>query len=129
MDRKALIHEYKERRATIGVFQVRNLVSGKVLIGSSTDVPAMLNRQQAQLRIGAHANRELQADWQALGPDGFAFEVLDTLTPPDRPDYDPRPDLQILEALWLEKLAPFDDRGYNRRPAALPASPGRRQGR
>lgn len=115
MDRKALIREYKERRPVMGVFQVRNLVSGKVLIGSSTDVPAMLNRQQAQLRLGMHPNQELQIDWQTLGPEAFAFEVLDTLEPPDEGESDPRADLQVLEALWLDKLAPFDERGYNRR--------------
>jgi hypothetical protein len=79
-----LIREYKERRSVMGVYQVRNLTSGKVLIGSSTDVPAMLNRQQAQLRLGVHPNRQLQLDWQTLGPDAFAFELLDTLTPPMR---------------------------------------------
>jgi hypothetical protein len=84
VDRKALIREYKERRPVMGVYQVRNLTNGKVLIGSSTDVPAMLNRQQAQLRLGMHPNRQLQLDWQTLGPDAFAFEVLDTLTPPMR---------------------------------------------
>lgn len=115
MDRKALIREYKERRPVMGVYQVRNLTSGKVLIGSSTDVPAMLNRQQAQLRLGVHPNRQLQLDWQTLGPEAFAFELLDTLTPPDEGEYDPRADLKVLERLWLEKLAPFDDRGYHRR--------------
>jgi hypothetical protein len=116
MDRRALIREYKDRRLDMGVFQVRNLASGKLFIGASTDLPAMLNRQQAQLRLGMHPNRQLQLDWQTLGAEAFAFEVLDTLTPPDEPAYDPRADLQVLEALWLDKLTPFDDRGYNRRP-------------
>jgi hypothetical protein len=116
MDRKAMARGYKERRPTMGVFQVRNIANGRVLIGASTDVPAMLNRQQAQLRLGAHPNRELQADWRALGPDAFAFEVLDTLSPSDAPDYDPRTDLKVLESMWLERLAPYGARGYHRDP-------------
>lgn len=120
MDRKALIREYKERRPAMGVFQVRNLASGKVFIGASTDLPSMLNRQLAQLRLGMHPNRELQADWDALGADSFAFEVLDALAPRDEVGYDPHADLQVLESLWLDKLAPFDDGGYNRRPASPP---------
>jgi hypothetical protein len=104
----------------MGVFQIRNLTSGKVLVGSSTDVPAMLNRQQAQLRLGVHPNRQLQLDWQTLGPEAFAFEVLDTLAPPEEPASDSRADLRVLETLWLEKLAPFDDCGYNRRPGGAP---------
>jgi hypothetical protein len=65
----------------------------------------MLNRQRAQLRLGAHPNRA----------DAFEFEILDTLTPSDEPDYDPSDDLRVLESLWIEKLSPFDDRGYNTR--------------
>jgi hypothetical protein len=35
-------------------------------------------------------NRALQADWNALGGEGFAFDILDTLTPPvDAPDWNP----------------------------------------
>jgi hypothetical protein len=116
MDRKALIREYKDSRRPMGIFQVRNTVTGQVLIGASSDLPAMLNRQQAQLRLGAHANRRLQSDWHTLGPDAFAFEILDTLPPQDQPNYDPRDDLRVLETMWLEKVAPFDDRGYNSRP-------------
>jgi hypothetical protein len=73
----------------------------------------MLNRQRAQLQMGAHPNRDLQADWRAHGPSAFAFEVLDTLTPSDEAGYDPREDLHTLEAMWLAKLAPYGARGYN----------------
>lgn len=116
MDRKALIREYKESRRPIGVFGVRNTVNGKSLVGASTDLPGMLNRQRFQLEAGIHPNRELQKDWNEFGPDAFAFEVLDTLPPPEQPDYDPSDDLRALEALWLDKLSPFDERGYNARP-------------
>ena len=116
MDRKAKIREYKERRRPIGLFRVLNNANGKQLIGSAADVPAMLNRQQAQLRLGAHPNAQLQADWNAFGSDAFVFETLDLLTPPDDPAYDPRGDLDVLQALWLEKLSPFGERGYNRPP-------------
>ena len=115
MDRKALIREYKENRRPMGVYRVRNTVNGKSLIGVSVDLPSILNRQRAQLRLRSHSNRALQADWDALGAEAFEFEVVDTLTPPDRADYDPTDDLKALEELWLEKLSPFDEHGYNRR--------------
>jgi hypothetical protein len=41
----------------------------------------MLNRQRAQLSMGAHANRALQKDRDELGSEAFEFEVLDELTP------------------------------------------------
>ena len=52
-------------------------------------------------------------DWQTFGPDAFAFETLDTIEPADTPNYDPKADLNVLEALWLEKLRPFEPDGYN----------------
>ena len=116
MDRKALIRQYKETRRPIGVFRVRNTVNGKSLVGASTDVPSMLNRQRAQLQMSVHANRTLQNDWNVLGSEAFEFEVLDTLTPPERADWDPSEDLRVLEELWLERLSPFGDRGYNPDP-------------
>lgn len=116
MDRKALIREYKASRRPMGVFQVRNTLTGKVYLGATADLPAMLNRQRAQLQMGAHPNRLLQADWRGHGAAAFAFEVLDTLTPADQPDYDPAADLRTLEAMWMAKVAPFGDHGYHAEP-------------
>jgi hypothetical protein len=116
MDRKALIREYKANRPPMGVFQVRNTLSGKVFLGSTADLPSMLNRQRAQLQMGAHPNRQLQADWRSDGASAFAFEVLDTLTASDDAGYDPREDLRTLEAMWVAKIAPFGERGYNTEP-------------
>src|SRR6185436_3778237 len=116
MDRKALIREYKMSRRPMGVYRVYNTVNEKSLVGVSTDLPAILNRQRAQLTFGGHPNRELQKEWNELGSEAFEFEVLDTLTPPERPDYDPSEDLRVLEELWLQKLSPFEDHGYNTKP-------------
>lgn len=116
MDRKTLIRQYKESRRPMGAYRVCNTANGRSLVGVSVDLPSILNRHRAELRLGSHTNRALQQDWNELGPDAFEFEILDTLEPPDRPDYDPTDDLGVLEALWLEKLSPFADRGYNPEP-------------
>lgn len=116
MDRKALIREYKESRRPMGVFRVLNTVNGKSFVGTSKDLPAMLNRQQAQLRMGGHPNRALQKDWEEFGAEAFEFEVLDTLAAPDRTDYDPTADLRALGELWLDKLSPYGSRGYHPEP-------------
>ena len=113
MNRRELTRQYRETPRPMGVWCVRHVASGRCLVGSSRDLPAMLNRQRFQLERGVHPNRALQADWDALGADAFAFETLDTLRPRDAPDYDPAPDLATLEALWLEQLAPFGERGYH----------------
>ena len=115
-NRKELIRKYKETRRPMGVYCVRNTTNGKLLVGSSVDLPSILNRERFQLGLGLHGNPGLQKDWNAMGPEAFVFEVLDTLNPPEQTDYDPSPDLSVLEQMWLDKLTPFGERGYNEKP-------------
>jgi hypothetical protein len=118
MNKKALIRAYKETRRPMGVYRVHNTRNGWSLVGRSVDLPAILNRERAALRFGAHGNVALQRDWKALGADAFVFEVLDTLTPPeDQPGYDPSEDLRVLEMLWLERLDAAGALGYTLRRA------------
>lgn len=115
-DRKARIREYKDTPRQAGIAVIRNTTSGRVLLLAGRDIPALLNRHRAQLHFGGHRNAELQRDWATQGERAFAFEIVDTLTPKDTPDYDPGDDLRALEALWLEKLTPFGAKGYNPPP-------------
>ena len=117
VDRKALTRAYKEARRPMGVYRIHNTQDDRSLVGRSVDLPSILNRERVGLRLGTHRNAALQRDWNALGPEAFTFEVLDTLTPPEgQPGYDPTDDLRVLEAMWLERLQPFDERGYITRP-------------
>jgi hypothetical protein len=115
-DRRALIRQYKETPRPIGVFRVHNTVSDKSFVGASRDLPSVLNRERFWLGHGGHPNRALQEDWNRLGPTAFVFEVLDTLSPADRSESQLADDLAVLEQLWLEKLSPYGDRGYNTPP-------------
>ena len=104
MNREDQIRKYKDTRRPMGVFRVRNTVSRKAFVGTSVDLPAMLNRPRFQLEHGSHPNRRLQNDWNDLGPEAFTFETLDTLKPSQQPGYDPSEDLRTLEALWRDTL-------------------------
>ena len=104
MDRKEMVRKYKETPRPAGVYRVVHRPSGRTLLGSSPDAPAMLNRVRAQLRMKGHPNPLLQADWEADGPDAFLFEVVDLLPPPDNVGQDPTEELTMLEELWREKL-------------------------
>lgn len=125
MDRKALIRAYKQRRPPMGVYRIRNTITGHALVAASTDLPSMLNRHRAQLGMGGHSSRTLQADWAEHGPGSFVFEILDTLTPPEQADYNPTDDLTVLEDLWLEKLSLDADRLHTINPKRLPRPPRR----
>ena len=105
MDRKAQIRRYKETPRPAGIFGVRNTVSGRMLVGASANLPGVLNRERFQLEQGSHPDKELQRDWNELGPDAFAFETLDRLEPGDAPGVDQADELRALRRLWLERLA------------------------
>src|SRR5215208_8467989 len=75
--RKELNKEYVERVKPAGVYQVKNLANGKVLLGSSLNLEGPLNRHKFMLKIGSHTNKALQKDWDDLGADQFIFEILE----------------------------------------------------
>lgn len=116
--RKELKRQYLENPPAVGIFQFRNLETGKLFVGSSMNLPGALNRHQFQLEIGAHRNREFQADWKRLGKDRFVFEILDTLEPHEDGSQPTVDELGDCEKLWLEKLRPFGEKGYNEPPAS-----------
>lgn len=115
MNRKQVLkNSYKQQQFPMGVFQLKNLQNGKILIGSSLNLPAMWNRLQAELKIGSHLNRLLQQEWQQFGPENFTYEVLETFPPHnDDPAHNYTDELALLEQIWLEKLQPFGEKGYN----------------
>lgn len=114
--RSDLKREYKENPPPMGVYAVRNLANGKVLVGSSLNLQGMLNRIRFELTSGMPRIPALLEDWKRYGADSFSFDVLDVLAPPKEPGADLKEELQVLEALWLERLKPFGDAGYNERP-------------
>ncbi|MBI1817474.1 MAG: GIY-YIG nuclease family protein [Deltaproteobacteria bacterium] len=100
----------------MGIFAVRNRTNGKILLGASLNLPGSLNRTRFQLQHGSHKIAALQQDWTTYGADGFSFEVLDELPPVEDKSHDYREDLNTLESLWLDKLRPYGDAGYNTPP-------------
>jgi len=119
MDRKTIIRDYKSTPRPMGVYQIKNTVNGKVLIGSSRNLPGILNRFRSELKLGSCRNSALQNEWEQFGSGAFEFEELEVLEPLDDPAYDPSEDLKILEELWTEKVTPYSDKGYNQKPKSV----------
>ncbi|HNM36071.1 MAG TPA: GIY-YIG nuclease family protein [Anaerolineales bacterium] len=110
--RKELNREYAERVKPAGIYQVKNTVSGKMFLGSSLNLEGPLNRHRFMLKIGSHTNKALQNDWNQLGADAFAFEILEEVKMKDDPNFNLQDELTLLEMIWLEKLQPVEN-GYN----------------
>jgi hypothetical protein len=115
MDKKEIKKTYKQKLPDMGLYQIRNLVGGKIYIGRAMDLNGKLNSERFQLKNRMHMNRELQQDFNELGEKQFAFEVLDRLQPKLGPDHDYGQELKELEDIWLEKLQPYAEKGYNKK--------------
>jgi hypothetical protein len=123
VDARALKQRYKEAKRAMGVYAIRNLVDGRILLGASPDVDGALNRHRFELDHKGHRDRELLRDWLRLGPQGFRFEIVDTVKLRDDPAFDAEAELAALLALWIEELDPAGTGYRPRRPGATPAVP------
>lgn len=115
MNKKELIKQYKQAVQPMGVYQIKNLSSGRIFIGSAQDLRGRLNSNRFQLKNGSHFNKDLQKDFDEIGEDGFLFEVLDYLKPKEEMAVDYKEELKVLEEMWLDKLEPYEEKGYNTR--------------
>ena len=113
--RKALIREYKENPPAAGILQIKNTANGKIFIGKGLNVQGKLNGHQAQLKFNSHRNKTLQADWNQYGPEPFVFEVLEYLNEDAARQTNRYDELTALESIWLDRLQPYGDHGYNRK--------------
>lgn len=114
-DKKEIKKAYKQAVRPIGVYQVKNLESGKIYLGRAMDLNGKLNSEKFQLKNKMHMNRELQKDFNDLGDEKFAFEVLDRLQPKEGAGHDHGQELKELEEIWLDKQQPYAGKGYNKR--------------
>ena len=67
-----------------GVYQIRNLINGKLYIGSAAQDRGLTKRwinHTTKLRTNKHHNRHLQKAWNKYGADTFWFEILEECKP------------------------------------------------
>ena len=114
MNRKEKIKEYKQSIQPMGVYQIRNKVNGKIFLGSSKDLKGIINRVKFQLKNNLHINKDMQNDYNKIGEANFGFEILDYLEPREEMEENYTKELQVLENMWLDKLQPFNEKGYNK---------------
>ncbi|MFU1795297.1 DUF2087 domain-containing protein [Paenibacillus azoreducens] len=120
--RKELVNEYMNTPRPMGVLQIRNKENGKIYVTSGMNLPGVINGQKAKLSSDFHVSPSLQKDWKELGEEAFAFEILEELKPDPQAANDLSQQkiytekVKKMEEKWLEKLQPYGEKGYNRRP-------------
>ncbi len=88
-----------------GVYLIKNLLNGKVYVGSSVDLQQRWRSHRGELREGTHWNKHLQSAWNKYGEESFAFIVVVRCSPWLCMDW---------EQLYIDELNAVDSRyGYN----------------
>ena len=102
--RRELSRRARDAFPPMGVFAIRNLASGRVRVKSSRNVQAAMDRIRFELRLRSQPDKVLQAEWDALGPDGFAFEVLEMVRQREDAEFDYAGELRLLEEMYRLEL-------------------------
>lgn len=102
--KKELKEEYKQIKTPMGVFQIKNISTNKVLIDNSVDMESKWNRHKMELKFGNHRNRTFQKDWNDYGENNFVFEVLSELKKNDEENINYNKELKTLENMVIEEL-------------------------
>lgn len=112
--RKELKLAYKQTALPMGVYQIKNNTNGKLLIGSSMNLPGIFNRHRFQLNAKVHTNKALQEDWNLNHSNAFTFDILEMIKSEEISKDDWSKSIAELEDKWLDKLQPYGDKGYNK---------------
>ncbi len=106
-DRKALRAQYKQTHPEAGVYRIVNGATGKALLGSTANLPALRNKLAFAHSVNSPGalDGRLQQDIRTFGLAVFTLEVLEVLdTPPELTGAAIAADLATLEALWRERF-------------------------
>lgn len=88
-----------------GIYQIRNLINGKVYIGSAVNINDRWSLHKHQLNKGNHHSKHLQNAWTKYGKENFVFEILEEIKIEE---------LLEREQFYLDNKTPWDIKiGYN----------------
>ena len=102
MNRKAVIAEYKKRKAVAGIYAVRCSAVGQVWVGRAADLSSIETRLRFGLRSGGNHHPAMQAAWNAHGGDSFTFEIVEAVE--EELDYVRDSVLRDRLAFWRSEL-------------------------
>lgn len=88
-----------------GIYLIRNVVDGKLYIGSAVDINRRWRRHRFDLNHGKHHNIHLQRAWSEDGENSFEFSIIEVCAPEV---------LIIREQAWIDYHDVTNhEKGYN----------------
>ena len=91
--------------ATSGIYKITCTITGRLYVGSASNLRKRRNHHFHQLRLNRHGNTKLQRAFNKYGEAAFVFEVLELVLV--------RELLTAREQYWFGILKPFGARGFN----------------
>lgn len=94
-----------------GIYQIKNLINGKIYIGSAVNMRRRWVCHKSNLSKNRHHSIHLQRSWNKYGENVFLFEVLEEVRDKNL--------LTRREQFWLDETKCYDQKnGYNISPTA-----------
>lgn len=94
----------------MGIYKIKNVVTGQLYIGSSTDLHRRSNDHFSALRKNKGRHPRLQESWNQYGETAFVFEVMEIVHNPEN--------LREREQFWIDTLNPELNTSINSRGGA-----------
>lgn len=82
----------------LGVYQLKNTITGKVYFGSSKDLKSRRRKHLSMLKLNKHESANIRKDCEKYGPEVFEFEILAYVPEDELLEYE-----QVLLDLDVEK--------------------------
>jgi|SRR5690554_6146055 len=88
-----------------GIYVIKNILNGKIYVGSSVDIDKRWVRHKRELRKGQHHNKHLQSAYTKYGVENFTYDVIHECSPEN---------LLKMETFFVAALNSCDNTlGYN----------------
>lgn len=110
--REELQQMYKEIKIEPGVYVIKNVKNGKMLVVGTKNLKTM-NGKRFELQMGTSYNKKMQQEWIEYGEDAFEIEILEVIKPNNDPFYNLKDVVNKREEHWIMKLQSFGEHGYN----------------
>lgn len=110
-DRKALLEQYKQSRPDAGIYRIINEKAGSYFLGSDTDINSVSGKMDFARITGTYSILPGNLVHEATrdGIANFRLEILERLSVKlETSPSELKEELDILEALWREKLESED---------------------
>lgn len=89
-----------------GIYQIKNLINGKIYIGSAVSFSDRWKVHRFDLRNNKHHNKYLQRAWDKYNEENFEFTVLELVADKNN--------LLMREQFWMDETQCYDPKiGYN----------------